>query len=196
MNQQETYWAKNDAYHKRNDGRVEQNRAFFRPIMNALNGQVHSVMEFGSGTGDNLAAIHKLQAHANLYGVEINEYAAKKSPVGSIFHCSIFDFVPRQQYDLVLTKGFLIHIAPENLPTVLEKMYQSTRKYVMVAEYFSPHHEMIEYRGDADRMWRGDFAGMLMDRYKDLQFVASGFASKRDDRAAQDDLTWVVLEKV
>jgi spore coat polysaccharide biosynthesis protein SpsF len=51
------------------------------------------------------------------------------------FHSSIFDFESQESYDLTWTKGVLIHINPERLIEVYEKLYSYSKRYIFIAEY-------------------------------------------------------------
>lgn len=198
LNDQEILWQGEfgDAYSKRNTGRIDYNRAFFREIFRYTH-DVQSVMEFGCGTGENLAAIAKLDSSASLYGVEINgEAAAKAHAVGHVFNCSVHDFTPKDQYDMVITKGFLIHVEPDDLPAVYDKLFAAAKRYVLIAEYFAPTPTPVEYRGLKNKLWRNDFAGAMLDRFPaQLQLVHYGFCYKRDGHFGQDNLNWFLLGK-
>jgi hypothetical protein len=50
------------------------------------------------------------------------------------------------------------------------------------------------YRGHADRLFKRDFAGDLIEKYG-MKLVDYGFVYKRDNWAPQDDITWFLLEK-
>lgn len=199
LNEQELLWQGHfgDDYAKRNVGRIDANRAFFREVFSHMDA-VHSIMEFGCGTGENLAAIAKLgKQDLSLYGVEINHEAARRIPVGKIFHCSVHDFIPREQYDLVVTKGFLIHVEPEQLTAVYDKLFEASKRYILIAEYFAPACTPVEYRGLKNKLWRNDFAGAILDRFPgQLSMPAYGFCYKRDEYFGQDDLNWFLLEKI
>ena len=112
-----------------------------------------------------------------------------------MYHGSILDFTPKRQYDLVLSKGVLIHINPEELGAVYDKLISSTGRYLMVAEYYNPAPLSIPYRGHTDRLFKRDFAGEIMDRYPQLILIDYGFAYRRDPNFPQDDITWFLMEK-
>ena len=97
--------------------------------------------------------------------------------------------------DLSLIKGVLIHINPDMLPVVYEKLYTASRRFVLVCEYYNPSPVAISYRGHADRLFKRDFAGEMMDKYPDLKLVDYGFAYRRDPAFPQDDITWFLMEK-
>lgn len=200
MTAQEDYWQANDAYHKRSPGDEASNYEFFRKALNCADLRWNcSILEFGCGTGANLRALKGCFASPVLTAVELNEGAAKVARADAeVYIGSILDGLPREafmarDYDLVFTKGLLIHVAPADLPKAYDALVNATNRYILVCEYFCPTERMIPYRGENDRLWARDFGGELMDR-SGFALVDYGFISKRDPHP-QDDLTWWLLEK-
>ncbi len=64
-----------------------------------------------------------------------------------------------------------------------------------MGEYYNPTPVEIPYRGHGARLYKRDFCGEILDRFGDLQLLDYGFAYRRDERFAQDDLTWFLMEK-
>ncbi|MBU1076082.1 MAG: pseudaminic acid biosynthesis-associated methylase, partial [Spirochaetes bacterium] len=112
-----------------------------------------------------------------------------------VYHQSILDFKVDQKRDLVFTKGVLIHINPEMLNKVYELLYKSSNRYICIAEYYNPTPVSLEYRGEKERLFKRDFAGEIMDKYKSLRLIDYGFAYHRDNNFKQDDITWFLMEK-
>ena len=83
----------------------------------------------------------------------------------------------------------------QSLPAVYERLYHSTGRYLMLAEYYNPAPVAIPYRGHRDRLFKRDFAGELLDAYADLSLVDYGFAYRRDPNFPQDDINWFLMEK-
>ena len=200
--EQESLWAGKfgTAYIDRNQGDklLAANLDFFAKSLRGARG-IQSCMEFGANIGMNLRALKLLHPTLELHGIEINAEAANQlrslvSPQ-RVFEGSILDYSFSRTFDLVLIKGVLIHINPVELPSVYERLYQSTGKYLMVAEYYNPAPVAIPYRGHADRLFKRDFAGELLDTYSDLNLVDYGFAYRRDPNFPQDDITWFLMEK-
>lgn len=131
--------------------------------------------------------------------VEINAKAAEEMrvslPDADVHVTSILDFSPSTTWDLVFTKGVLIHINPEKLPQVYDLMYSSSSRYVLLAEYYNPSPTQITYRGQNDRLFKRDFCGEMLERFPDLHLVDYGFVYHRDPNFPQDDLTWFLMEK-
>lgn len=200
---QEGFWAGEfgSDYIGRNDSQqlLASNLNFFtKALMQA--GRVGSAIEFGANIGMNLRALQLLYPDVTLRGVEINPDAAAqlRSHIGqdNVYEGSIFNYPVEQQVDLSLIKGVLIHINPDMLPVVYEKLYTASRRFVLVCEYYNPSPVAISYRGHADRLFKRDFAGEMMDKYPDLKLVDYGFAYRRDPAFPQDDITWFLMEKV
>ena len=200
--EQEKFWAGEfgDDYIRRNQGTdwVASNTAFFASILSRVQG-IRSVIELGANIGLNLEAIRCLLPKCELAAVEINQKAAEQ--LGQtiknvqVYPVSILDFQCERTWDLALIKGVLIHINPESLPKVYEALYCASGRYICIAEYYNPTPVSIPYRGHQDRLFKRDFAGEMLDRYKDLRLVDYGFSYHRDLHFPQDDITWFLLEK-
>ncbi|NOQ81331.1 MAG: pseudaminic acid biosynthesis-associated methylase [Methylophaga sp.] len=199
---QEEFWAGDfgDDYIERNKSErlLASNLNFFSKALKSA-GKVGSVVDFGSNVGMNLRALKLLFPEQRQFGVEINDKAANelKHFVGAnnVFNGSIFDFESEQKYELSLIKGVLIHINPEMLETVYQKLYSASEKYILICEYYNPSPVVISYRGHSDKLYKRDFCGEMLDKYKDLKLIDYGFAYKRDPAFSQDDITWFLLEK-
>jgi spore coat polysaccharide biosynthesis protein SpsF len=89
----------------------------------------------------------------------------------------------------------LIHINPDSLPGVYDRLYRSSKRYICVAEYYNPSPVQVLYRGFTEKLFKRDFAGEMLDRFPDLRLVDYAFAYHRDPNFGQDDITWFLLEK-
>lgn len=142
-------------------------------------GSVTSCLEFGANIGMNLKALQLLYPDIHLQAVEINHDAAMraKNLIGesNVFEGSIFEYPVVEKVELALIKGVLIHINPDMLDTVYEKLYQASNRLILVCEYYNPMPVAIPYRGHADRLFKRDFAGEILDKYPDLKLVDYGF---------------------
>lgn len=200
--EQEAFWAGEfgEDYISRNEGQelLASNLNFFSKALKSAD-KISTCIEFGANIGMNMRALKLLHPSAHFKAIEINEAAAGQlaDVIGeaNVFKGSIFDYNVSEQFDLSFIKGVLIHINPEMLPVVYEKIYSSSSKYIMVAEYYNPSPVAINYRGHTDRLFKRDFAGEILDKYQDLKLVDYGFAYKRDVVFPQDDITWFLMEK-
>ncbi len=199
--EQEEFWAGEfgDNYISRNNDQtlLAANIALFAKILaNTYN--VNSVIEFGSNIGLNLLAIGNLLPNVELSAIEINQTAVeqlKKLEGINVYHKSILNFETDRKRDLVLIKGVLIHINPNNLSEVYKGLYETSARYICVAEYYNPTPVELSYREHSERLYKRDFAGEILDKFDDLQLVDYGFAYHRDNNFGQDDITWFLLEK-
>jgi spore coat polysaccharide biosynthesis protein SpsF len=200
--EQEEFWAGRfgSDYIARNDSEawVASNIALFARALKAA-GAVHSCIEFGANIGMNLRALARLYPGMRQRAIEINADAAKVlgQAIGSdnVFCGSIFEYPATEPAELAFTKGVLIHLKPDLLPSAYEKLYRSARRWVLVCEYYNPTPTTITYRGHEERLYKRDFAGELLDAYPGLRLADYGFAYRRDPAFPQDDVTWFLLEK-
>ena len=200
--EQETFWAGEfgTEYIQRNQGDflLASNLNFFASALRAARG-VKSCLEFGANIGMNLKALKLLHPGIDVHGIEINAEAAHQlsQVVGpaNVYDTSILNFFPSRTWDLALIKGVLIHINPDELNEVYDKLVASTGRYLLVAEYYNPAPVAIPYRGHSDRLFKRDFAGEIMERHPQLQLLDYGFAYRRDPNFPQDDITWFLMEK-
>jgi len=201
--EQEAFWAGEfgTEYIKRNQGDalLASNLNYFsQALRNTRN--VKTGIEFGANIGMNLKALKLLYPTMDLHAIEINADAAHELeqviPVEHIYQSSILDWTPPPQaWDLVLIKGVLIHINPDELNQVYDKLVATTSRYLMVAEYYNPVPVAIPYRGHTDRLFKRDFAGEIMERHPKMQLLDYGFVYRRDPNFPQDDMTWFLMEK-
>jgi pseudaminic acid biosynthesis-associated methylase len=201
VTEQEGFWAGDfgNAYVARNRGAqaVASNLSLFATIL-ARTGRVQSLIEFGANIGLNLQAIKLLLPETELAAVEINSKAVselRKLANVKVHHQSILDFRPRRRFDLVLIKGVLIHIHPEKLPQVYERLYSSSSRFICLVEYYNPVPVVVSYRGHDNRLFKRDFAGEILKRFPDLQLLDYGFVYHGDPVFPGDDITWFLLEK-
>jgi pseudaminic acid biosynthesis-associated methylase len=202
LTEQETFWASSfgDEYIERNKSQklLASNLNFFTKALSRA-GQVKSVIEFGSNVGMNMRALKLLYPHQSQFSVEINPKAAEelKSLLGeeNVFNGSILDFESSKKYELSLVKGLLIHINPEMLQAVYQKLYDYSTKYVLICEYYNPNPIEVDYRGHSGKLYKRDFCGEMMVKFLDLKLIDYGFAYKKDPAFPQDDITWFLMEK-
>ena len=200
--EQERFWEAEfgDGYTDRNRGTgwLASNAAFFSRVLSRTNG-VNSILELGSNIGLNLQAMQLLLPEAALSSVEINQKAAgelmKRIPDVDLHLTSILEFEPQQTWDVVFTKGVLIHINPDRLSDVYELMYACSSRYILVSEYYNPKPTEVSYRGHSKRLFKRDFAGEIMDRFANVTLIDYGFVYHRDANFSQDDMTWFLMER-
>lgn len=199
---QEEFWAGEFGtdYIGRNNSEelLASNLNFFTKALKQA-GRLTSCLEFGANIGMNLKALQLLYPGMHLKAIEINPDAAQQltSLIGEshVFEGSIFEYPVATKVDLSLIKGVLIHIDPDMLDTVYEKLYQASNRLILICEYYNPTPVSISYRGHADRLFKRDFAGEMLEKYPALMLVDYGFSYRRDPAFPQDDITWFLMQK-
>tara|TARA_Y100001970_G_scaffold294069_1_gene446469 strand:- start:14306 stop:14929 length:624 start_codon:yes stop_codon:yes gene_type:complete len=200
--EQEEFWAGKfgEEYISRNtlEELLASNLWFFSKALSRVD-NLSSVIEFGTNIGNNLYALHQLFPNIESTGIEINKKAIEvlkvNLPKTNMINDSILNFVPKEKFDLALIKGVLIHQDPTVLDGLYETIYNSSKKYILLAEYYNPSPVSLEYRGEKDKLFKRDFAGEIMNKYEDLVLIDFGFAYRRDKKSPQDDISWFLLAK-
>ncbi len=200
LDDQELFWSSEFGtdYLERNKGKllIASNANLFNKVFSFMDEPPKSILELGANIGLNFLGISKLGNSVDYTGVEINPVAhaeLSKLPVTAVL-ASLFDYNPESQFDLVFTKGVLIHLNPSRLNQVYESLFEASKKYLLVVEYYNPTPVEIEYRGHSGKLFKRDFAGEMLDKFPDLKLVSYGFCYHRDE-FPQDDSTWFLMEK-
>lgn len=162
------------------------------------NYKINSILELGSNTGNNLIALNQLYRKAKLDAVEINSSACKKLKKRlkkiNVSNMSIEKFKTNNKYDLVFTKGVLIHINPKHLIKVYKKIYNFSSKYILISEYFNPYPIKVVYRGYREKLFKRDFAGEFLNLFPTTKLIDYGFIYERDQHP-EDNINWFLIKK-
>lgn len=200
ISDQEEFWAGEFGtdYIVRNKGNkiLASNLIFFSKALSQA-GNLENCIEFGANVGMNLRALKLLYPNIKIDAIEINKNAVDelKKLGGGVYFGSISDYIPKDTFDLVLIKTVLIHINPEYLKLVYQKLYDSTNRYILLCEYYNPTPVAVTYRGHEERLFKRDFAGEMLDIFSDLSLVDYGFCYHRDEAFPQDDINWFLLKR-
>lgn len=158
-----------------------------------------NILEFGTNQGLNLLVLNEMFPESHLFGIEINAKAAALArKVPGVRHIANESFLEHQlegQCDLSFTAGVLIHLSPDALPQAYEKLYQSSRRHILMVEYHNPSPLEIPYRGHTGKLYARDFAGEMLDAYPALTLMDYGFFYKRDRQYGLGDVHWFLLHK-
>jgi spore coat polysaccharide biosynthesis protein SpsF len=200
--EQEIFWKETfgNNYIDRNNNNILFNskKQLFRSILNNID-PIKSVIEFGANIGLNLKAIQEITEETlDLTAIEINNEAAmqlKNNIVATLINNSIIGYKPIKSYNFVLTMGLLIHLNPKYLDDVYDILYNSSSKYICIAEYYNRTPVSIDYRGERNKLFKRDFAGEMLNKYPDLKLINYGFVYHKDPNYPLDDITWFLLKK-
>lgn len=158
---------------------------------------IKSVFEIGSNTGINMEVIQfLLNKKISTNGIEINKKAsliAKKNK-HKIKNISVLDYKPIKKFDMSVSCGVMIHINPKYLNKVYDVLYKSSKKYILISEYFNTQPVTINYRGFQDKLFKRDFAKEIQEKYK-LKLIDYKFMWSNDNIYPCDDTTWFLFEK-
>ncbi len=200
MNEQEKFWRGKfgDNYTKRNsiDLGLVNNIYFFKKILKNI--KINSLIELGANNGSNILAIKKVKKKLNnITAVEINSKACKeleRIKCVKVINQSISKLKIKKKFDFVLLKGVLIHINPNQLKKIYEKISKLSNKYVLIAEFYNPYPIKIDYRNFKNKLFKRDFAGEFIANTKNFKIIDYGFAYRKD-KFPQEDLTWFLIRK-
>jgi len=198
--EQEAFWAGQfgDAYISRNlsEKLLASNINLFAKIFSSMEKLPETFLEVGANIGMNIKALSQLNPGADFTGIEINKMACieLRKTGCKVIENSILGAKLDDKFDFVFSKGVLIHLNPDHLKLVYEKMYSWSSRYILIAEYYNPTPVSIPYRGNSDKLFKRDFTGEMMDLFPSLTLRDSGFAYHRGI-FPQDDINWFLLEK-
>jgi len=200
MDEQELFWSQSfgDDYTDRNNrSLITNNINLFEKILKNI--EIKTVFEIGCNRGLNLEAINTINNTIELNGLEINtkayEILKNLNICKKLYNQTIFEYNSNETYDLVFSKGVMIHINPDKLELLYEKLYNMSKKYIVIAEYYSRQVQEINYRGNTNKLFKRDFCGEIMNKYPNLKLIDYGFVYHRDPKFPLDDITWFLLEK-
>lgn len=121
--------------------------------------QPATVLEVGTNAAWNLRAIQQVAPSTECFGVDVNAEAAEEArqagfEVQHTDALGILGLHEANSVDLVFTAGVLIHVAPQDLESVMRTIITVSGRYVLAIEYESEETEEVEYRGHAGRLWK------------------------------------------
>ena len=107
---------------------------------------------------------------------------------------SVLDYKPKKKFDLAFTSGVLIHLPPNKLKYAYNVLYNSSKKYILVSEYFNDYPEQVIYRGHKNKLFKRDFAKEIKNLYN-LELIDYKFMWSEDNIFPCDNTTWFLFKK-
>ena len=202
MNEQQEFWKESYAeeYIKKNSSyNGKLGIECWKQILKKSEG-INSILECGSNVGRNISSLEAIYPDAQKSIIEISDQAFevinKKFNFEYTFNGTILESgFPSNYFDLVFTSGVLIHIHPDEVLANMNKMFEYSNKYILVAEYFNRTPVMIEYQGEENKLFKQDFGKLFMENF-DVNLVDYGFLwGHIYDEAGFDDITWWLFKK-
>lgn len=200
---QERFWASTYA-----SGYIEKNKTFDHELgaqawslmLRTASGGIANYLECGCNIGRNIEQLKLVVPDAQPSVIEISEpafkYVTARHRFAHAFNGAILDSkFESGSFDLVFTMGVLIHINPDQLLEHMAKMFAYSSHYVLFGEYFSRTPTMIEYQGEANKLFKRDFGKLFMQHFP-VRLLDYGFLwGHVYDAAGFDDITWWLFEK-
>jgi spore coat polysaccharide biosynthesis protein SpsF len=196
---QENFWKKEfgNKYTSRNSKSFKRINVIGNDLRKN-NLKINSAFEIGCNIGLNLLAIKKLYPKARISGVEINYKAytiCKKN--FTCYNKSLYEFETNQKFEIVISAGVLIHQNPKMLKLFYKKMYDLSKKYIYLSEYFNPTPVELTYRGYKGKLFKRDFAKELWKKYPKMKLIDYGFHWTEDPKKKGhcDNSNWFLFKK-
>lgn len=199
MSKTEEFWKgeAGDQYHLRNAPDIKNTTRFFARALQRTVGPIHSILELGAGQGQNLVCLREMLNCDDITGIEINPGAWESMMKIEGCHAindSALDVNLERSFDLVLTKGFLIHISPYDIGRAYNQIARHSARFILMCEYYNPTPLVVEYQDKPDQLWKRDFCQEMLTRHPAFALIDYGFIYHLD-QYPQDDITWWLLER-
>lgn len=169
-------------YHRRNRVDWRGRVPFWSDVINRTGAR--SVFELGCGPGWNLSAIKRAYPDVMVYGADINEIALAQAEMAGLEIAHAEEFYKEHEssvFDLTMTVGMLIHVAPDDLERTMAGLVRLSAQYVLSVEYESEQEEEVEYRGHSGKLWRRPF-GTIYQYTHGLRLIDQWDAGMAFDR--------------
>jgi len=158
-----------------------------------------SFLECGSNIGRNIEFLKKIYPSCSASVIEINgqalEICLSKNQIDSSFLGSLLEVQVDEKFDLVYSTQVLIHVNPQDLLNVMQRMFDWSKKYILIAEYFNRNLVTIPYRGSNNKLFKRDFGKLFIENFN-VKCIDYGFLWGYEyDSAGFDDVTWWLFEK-
>ena len=152
-------------------------------FVGSLSGEIR-ILEVGANVGNQLLLLQKM-GFRHLYGLELQRYAsdmAKNKPGIDIIAGSALDIPFKDgNFDLVVTNGLLIHIAPADIVTVMKEIYRCTSRYIWGLEYWAEKYTEINWRGKDNMLWKTNYKQLYLDTFPNLKILNEEYLHYTDN---------------
>jgi len=143
------------------DKYTDENEILLRPELSkfifhlclALGGK--RILEAGCNVGNNLSSF---PSNMEIYGIDMNENAlekaSKKYPTFTFNQSNIGKTsFPDSHFDIVFTRGVLIHVKSSEIDNALEEFTRISNKWIFNLEYYGEDGKMIDWKRGKDLLW-------------------------------------------
>jgi pseudaminic acid biosynthesis-associated methylase len=202
LNEQQIFWATeyaSDYINKNKEFDQQTGPEAWMKMLSKAEG-VNSVLECGCNIGRNIGFLNQVLPDTKKSVIEISkpayEYTTSTYEIEKSFNGPIVESeLSKNSFDLTFTIGVLIHIHPDDLVANMKKLYDYSRKYILIGEYFNRTPIMVEYQGQQNKLFKSDFGKTFLQNFN-VKVVDYGFLwGHIYDGAGFDDITWWLFEK-
>jgi hypothetical protein len=143
-----------DTYTTENkDGSQPELSKFIYHIALGLNAK--KICEAGCNVGNNLT---EFPNGMEVHGIDMNESAldkARKKYTSFTFKKANLNKIPYPDsyFDLVFTRGVLIHINQKELDNTMNELFRISKRWILNLEYFGEDGKMIKWKRGDDLLW-------------------------------------------
>jgi hypothetical protein len=146
-----------DSYTEENKEKSQKELSKFIYHM-SLGLNAKTILEGGCNIGNNLLGF---PSNVNVTGIDLNEKAIEMAKskfstfnfkVGSLLKIPF----PDSSFDIVFTRGVLIHIPNESMAQVVKELHRVSKKWIFNLEYFGEDSKMISWKRGDDLLWYRD----------------------------------------
>ena len=202
MSEQQNFWKKtySENYIKKNiDFDFNLGIEGWKKMLNKAQ-KIESLLECGSNIGRNIDFLENLLPNSSKSIIELSDEAYNKVTdkfnLKNSFNGTILDSnFKLNSFDLVFSSAVLIHIHPDDVLNNMKKMYDYSKKYILIAEYFNRTPVMIDYQGEKNKLFKSDFGKTFINNF-DVELIDYGFLwGHIYDNGGFDDFTWWLFKK-
>lgn len=175
MNEQVEVWSGEFgiSYTNRNNIAWLEHYPFFESLLKGR--RPLKTLEVGCNQGHNLEALNILFGWGSRQvGIDVNQHALGIAKIKGL-EVYLGDGVTLpfedESFDLVFTKGVLIHISPDNLHDMMREIYRVSRQYILFIEYFDKKETSVEYHGHDNLLWKRDFLRTYLTLFPNLRVL-------------------------
>lgn len=154
-----------DEYTKENEESFQEPLSNFIYNVSLVLG-AKKILEAGCNIGNNLRSF---PSDSEVFGLDMNEKAleiAKSRSPNFNFKQGSLTKIPFEDnfFDLVFTRGVLIHIHPDDVSDAMKELLRVSKKWIFNLEYFGEDNKMIKWKRGDKLLWYRD----IEKRWKDL----------------------------
>jgi len=202
-NSQESFWTDQiESSYALDNSKFDMNLGCkaWRVMLESINlNSINGFLDCGSNIGRNVGFLNCVIPEASSNIIELapkpfslctSSYKIDNSYLGAIKNAT-FD----TRFDLVFSCGVLIHVNPDDLLASMERMYNLSSRYILIAEYFNRTPVSIDYRGSTEKLFKLDFGKLFLENF-DCVTLDYGFLwGVEYEPAGFDDVTFWLFEK-